>query len=99
MIKMIKAKSAAWQATKVRLQVEIAMINELIEKATLDGKFCVEINVNDYSRATEKLLKKAGYEVEYNLISWAHLAVKLDDNERELMKVAKDAGVKIFEVQ
>lgn len=96
MIKLLKAKISARKATKVRLQTEIPMINELIEKARKEGKFCVAININDYSRSTEALLKKAGYRVEYDYISWSHL---IDENEKELMKIAKDAGVKILEVQ
>lgn len=99
MIKLVKAKIAARKATKAILQKEIPMINELIEKACEEGKFCVPININDYSSATQALLKKAGYEVEYNQISWAHLGVAIDKNEKELMSIAKEAGVKLFEVQ
>lgn len=99
MLKLINAKITARKATKVRLQTEIPMINELIEKAREEGNFCVPININDYSRSTEALIKKSGYEVEYNQISWAHLGVAIDKNEKELMKIAKDAGVKILEVQ
>ena len=99
MIKLLKAKITARETIKVRLQKEIPMINELIEKARKDGKCCATININDYSRSTEKLLEKAGYKVEYGHISWAHLAVSIDEKEKELMKIAKDAGVKILEVQ
>lgn len=99
MIKLIKAKIAARKAIKVRLQTEVPIINELIKKAIEDGKFSVEIDINDYSRSTEVLLKKAGYEVKYNEISWAHIGVTIDENEKEVMKIAKDAGVKILEVQ
>ena len=99
MIKLIKAKITARKATKVRLQEEIPMINKLIEKASEEGKFCVPININDYSRSTEALLKKAGYEVEYDHISWAHLSEAIDENEKELMEIAKKAKVKILEVQ
>lgn len=99
MIKLIKAKCVARQTIKVRLQAEIPKLNELIKKASEEGKFCVAININDYSESTRVLLKKAGYEVKYDYISWAHLGVKIDENECELMEVAKDAGVKIFEVQ
>ena len=98
-MKLLKAKITARKATKVRLQTEIPMINELIEKASEEGKFCVAININDYSRSTEALLKKAGYRVEYDYISWAHLAGSIDENEKELMEIAKDVGVKLLEVQ
>lgn len=99
MLKLIKAKIIARKTTKVILQKEIPMINELIENASKDGEFCVSINSNDYSCSTRVLLKKAGYKVEYGLISWAHLGVAIDENEKELMKIAKDAGVEIVEVQ
>ena len=96
MSKLFKAKITARKATKVILQKEIPMINELIAKARDEGKFCVAININDYSRSTEVLLKKAGYKVEYDYISWAHLGVSIDENEKELMNIAKDAGVKLL---
>ena len=56
-------------------------------------------NINDYSFATQAMLRKAGYEVEYDCISWIHLYRAIEENEKELMKVAKDAGVEIIEVQ
>lgn len=99
MLKLIKAKIIARKTTKVILQKEIPKINELIENASKDGKFCVLIKGSDYSYSTRVLLKKAGYEVEYNSISWAHLGEAIDKNEKELMKIAKDAGVEIIEVQ
>lgn len=99
MIKLIKAKIIARKATKVILQKEIAMINQLIEKAGEDGEFHVTINVNDYSLSTKVLLKKAGYTVDYDMISWAHLGIAIDKNEKELMKIARETGVKIIEVQ
>ncbi len=99
MLKLIKAKIIARKTTKVILQKEIPMINELIEKASEDGKFYVSINFNDYSHSTRILLRKAGYKVEYSSISWSHLSVAIDENEKELMQIAKDAGVEIVEVQ
>ena len=86
-------------AVKVRLQKEILMINELISKARQEGKYCIQLNCNEYSAATESLLKKAGYKVEYDFISWAHLCIAIEENEKNLEKVAKDSGVKILRVQ
>ena len=96
MIKLIEAKCVARQTIKERLQAEIPKLNELIKKASEEGKFCVVININDYSESTRVLLKKAGYKVEYDYISWAHLGVKIDENECDLMEIAEDAGFKIW---
>ena len=90
MIKLLKAKIAARETTKARLQKDIPMINELIKNARENGK---------YSQAARTMLEKAGYKVEYNCISWAHLLVEIEKNEKELMKIAKDAGVEIVDVQ
>ena len=97
MIKLIKAKIAARKAIKARLKKEIPMINELIEKASQEGDFNVPINVNEYSNSARILLEKAGYDVNYNEISWAHLGGEMDRNEKELKKIAEAAGVKILE--
>ena len=99
MIKLLKAKIAARETTKARLQKDIPMINELIKNARENGKCYVTININDYSQAARTMLEKAGYEVEHNSISWAHLMVEIEKNEKELMKIAKDAGVEIVDVQ
>lgn len=99
MLKLIRAKAAARKATLATLKKEIPMINELISKASEDGKFCVPININDYSPSVQALLRKAEYKVEYNSISWAHFGVEIDHNERELMQIAKEAGVEILKVQ
>ena len=99
MIKLLKAKITAREATKALLQKEIPMINELIKNAREKGELIVKININDYSFATQAMLKKAGYEVEYDCISWIHLYRAIEESEKELMKVAKDAEVEIVEVQ
>ncbi len=99
MIKLIKAKFIARRTTIARLRKEIPMINQLIERAVDDGKFSVPININDYSRCTEALLEKAGYRIEYSYISWSHWGVEIDKNEKELMKLADEAGVKVISVQ
>ena len=99
MIKLLKAKITAREATKALLQKEIPRINELIKNAREKGELIAKININDYSFATQAMLRKAGYEVEYDCISWIHLYRAIEENEKELMKVAKDAGVEIIEVQ
>ena len=99
MIKLLKAKITAREATKALLKKEIPMINELIKNAREKGELIAKININDYSLATQAMLRKAGYEVEYDCISWIHLYRAIEENEKELMKVAKDAGVEIIEVQ
>lgn len=98
MIRLIKAKIIARETIKARLQKEIPMINKLIEEAKNEGKFTVPINVNDYSSSTRALLEKEGYKVEFDYISWAHMAGVLDRNEKELMKIVAEAGVSILEV-
>lgn len=98
MIRLIKAKIIARETIKARLQKEIPMINKLIEEAKNEGKFTVPINVNDYSSSTRDLLEKEGYKVEFDYISWAHMAGVLDRNEKELMKIVAEAGVSILEV-
>lgn len=99
LLKLIKAEAAARNTTRAILKKEVPMINELISKASEDRKFYVPININDYSPSVQALLKKAGYKVEYNSISWAHIGVEIDNNERELMKIAEEAGVEILKVQ
>lgn len=99
MLRLIKAKAAARKTTLATLKKEVPMINELISKAAEEGKFCIPININDYSPSVQALLEKAGYEVEYNYISWAHWGVEIDHNEKELMQIAKEAGVEILNVQ
>ncbi len=99
MIRLIKAKIIARETVKTILQKEIPMINMLIEEAKNEGRFTVPINVNDYSSSTQTLLKKAGYNVEYDYISLAHVAGAFERNEKELMKIAKEAGVSILDVQ
>lgn len=99
MIRLINAKIIARKSTKALLKKEIPMINKLIEDASEEGKFCVPININDYSYATQLLLEKAGYRVEYSYISWSHIAIATHKNERKLMRVAKEAGVSVLKVQ
>ena len=98
MLKLITAKIAARDTTKVKLQEEIPKINRLITDAKGNGEFCVKINVNEYSFATRTLLEKAGYEVEDNFISWSAQGVAISKNEDEVIELAKEANVEV-EVQ
>lgn len=99
MLKLINAKIAARDTTKVKLQKEILMINQLITEAKEKGEFCVKININEYSLATRTLLEKAGYEVEYDFISWSAQGIAISKNEDEVVELAKEANVEIIEVQ
>ena len=99
MSKLIKAKTAARKSMKVKLRDEISMINELIEKASDDGKFSIAIDVNDYSHLTEVLLEMAGYKIEYDSISWAHWVPKNVEDEKKSAKVLEKIGIKVLPVQ
>ena len=98
MFNLIKAKVAARDTIKAQMEKEIKKINSLIIKAKEKGEFFITLNVNEYSRATETLLKKAGYEICYDKISWAKKAIELEANEKEILKIAREAGIEVVDV-
>lgn len=105
MIKIIAAKVAARKTIKARLEKEIPLINEVIQKAKEAGDIRVYYS-GEISKATVIMLEKAGYVVNHwdvwdvkTEITWYPAYNKLVDNPSEVEKIAKEAGLDIVEMQ
>ena len=100
MAKITKAKIIARESTKSSLKEEIPMINNLIASAAKAGESFVLIDITSYSKATERLLEKAGYDIERDRISWFHEIVKIIKDEEELKKISEnEANVEVISIE
>lgn len=102
MIEIMTAEAIARETLKNTLAEEIPIVNERIRVAKENGtKICYADQ--EFSRATRRMLVKAGYEVESERgstsISWEGVYNKLMDDEEMVEEIYNEIGIKIVGIE
>lgn len=101
MVEIMSAESVARETLKFVLEKEIPLVNEAIENAKGNGLRVTFVKQN-FSEATKRLLKKAGYYVDDDnrnntQISWEAQYNNLTTNDKFIEKVAEEIDIKIVD--
>ena len=102
MSELFNAQKAAQETIKAEFTNELVIVNDLIKKACSEGRYSTTARESYCPYSVRCLLNNAGYDVKYESghyrISWNQAARSLAESEKELMEVAKEAGVELAKV-